>query len=174
MKRILLLSDTHGFIDDAILRHAREADEIWHAGDIGAEAVCTELEALAVFRAVYGNIDGGMLRKRFPEKLRFNCEGLDVSMIHIGGYPGHYAPGIRKWLYADPPGLFICGHSHILRVMRDNEKGFLTMNPGAAGVHGFHKMRTMIRFKVSNGNILEPEVIELGQRGRQVEKPYLA
>ena len=160
-----MLSDTHHYIDDAILNHAKQADEIWHAGDIGSIAVADELAALKPLRAVYGNIDDDKVRISYPEHLRFTIEGLDVWMTHIGGYPGHYAPPIRKSLQEKTPGLFICGHSHILRVIRDPKFGMLTMNPGAAGVHGFHHVRTMLRFSIHDRKVSELDVIELGLRG---------
>lgn len=166
MKRVLLLSDTHDFLDDLILQYATEADEIWHAGDIGTVQVINTLQAIKPFRGVYGNIDGRDVRNVCPLDLRFECEGIDVLMTHIGGYPGHYEPRIRNIIRSNPPKLFICGHSHILKVMRDQTTGTLCMNPGASGVHGFHKLRTVIRFQASNGQILQPEVIELGPRGR--------
>ena len=164
--RILLLSDTHDYLDDHILHHAAEADEIWHAGDVGTARITDALAAIKPLRAVYGNIDGRDIRVQFPEDLRFTVEGLDVFMTHIGGYPGHYASSVKSILQTTPPQLFICGHSHILRVMRDPKTNTLCMNPGAAGVHGFHKMRTMIRFTIDKGKILNPEVIELGLRGK--------
>lgn len=163
--RILLLSDTHGHMDETILQYVREADVVWHAGDIGTSAVTNALSAIRPLKAVYGNIDGRDIRMQFPLDERFTVEGIDVWITHIGGYPGHYQPRVRKILTQSPPDLFICGHSHILKVMRDAEFNMLCMNPGAAGVQGFHKMRTMIRFTVVGGRILQPEVIELGLRG---------
>ncbi len=165
MKKILLLSDTHHYLDDAILHHAEQADEIWHAGDIGKIEVADRLSKIKPLRAVYGNIDDAQVRVTFPEHLRFTVEGLSVWMTHIGGYPGHYAPPIRKMLQENTPGLFICGHSHILRVMRDPKFGMLTMNPGAAGIHGFHQVRTMLRFTISEGKVTALDAIELGLRG---------
>lgn len=164
--KILLLSDTHGYIDDLILAYAQEADEIWHAGDIGNIAIAERLQSVKPVRAVYGNIDGREVRMTYPLDNRFTIEGIDVYMTHIGGYPGRYEPRVKKILTTLPPHLFICGHSHILRVMRDPTLGTLCMNPGAAGVEGFHKMRTMIRFSIAEGKILQPEVIELGARGK--------
>lgn len=163
--RILLLSDTHGHMDDTILQYVREADAVWHAGDIGTSAVTDALSAIRPLKAVYGNIDGRDIRMQFPLDNRFTVEGIDVWITHIGGYPGHYQPRVRNILRQSPPNLFICGHSHILKVMRDPAFNMLCMNPGAAGVQGFHKMRTMIRFTVEGGKILQPEVIELGLRG---------
>ncbi len=166
MKKILLLSDTHGHCDASMLHHCAEADEIWHAGDWGPDVEQQLLKTGKTLRGVYGNIDDQHLRLAFPEREVFTVEGLSVAMIHIGGYPGHYSRGVKEWLSGLRPDLMICGHSHILRVMRDPSiGGMLHMNPGAAGVHGFHKMRTMIRFQIHEGRVLKPEVIELGLRG---------
>lgn len=160
MKNILLLSDTHGTIDDFILKYAAKADEIWHAGDIGDIKVTDALAEHALLRAVYGNIDGGVLRSEFPLHQRFNCEGLEVWMTHIAGSPGRYRPEVRYELQANSPGLFICGHAHILKVQFDNRFQCLFMNPGAAGCHGFHQVRTMLRFQVETGKVKSLEVIE--------------
>lgn len=165
MKKILLLSDTHGYIDDAILKHASEADEIWHAGDIGDIALTDALQKITTVRAVYGNIDNHIVRSVWPENNFFVCEGLKVLITHIAGYPGKYATRAKQLIAEHRPGLFICGHSHLLKVMKDQKYGHLHMNPGAAGTHGFHLMRTMIRFRVEDGSIKVPEVIELGKRG---------
>lgn len=162
--KILLLSDTHSYIDDRILDYASQADEVWHAGDIGDLKVTDELSKVSQLRAVYGNIDNAEIRKEFPLNNRFTVEGLDVLMTHIGGYPGKYSPAIREEIYAHPPKLFICGHSHILKVMPDKKLNLLHMNPGACGVHGFHQVRTMIRFEINAGKIENPEIIELGKR----------
>jgi uncharacterized protein len=162
MQKIGLLSDTHAFFDPRFYELFKEVDQIWHAGDIGSEEVLDAIESFKPVRAVYGNIDGAHLRQRLPEILRFNCEGVDVLMTHIGGYPGRYAPGIKSQLYANPPKLFICGHSHILKVINDNSVNLLHINPGAAGKYGFHKVRTAVRFVLDSGNISEMEVIELG------------
>lgn len=164
MTRILLLSDTHGTLDDRILKYAETADEIWHAGDIGTTQVTDGLAALRPLRAVYGNIDGKELRAEFPENLRFRCEEVSVWITHIGGYPGRYAPGIRQELKNNPPKLFICGHSHILKVQWDKSLNLLHMNPGAAGKYGFHQVRTMLRFTIDQENIGNLEIIELGPR----------
>ena len=163
--KILLLSDTHSYIDERILDYAKKADEVWHAGDIGDLKVTDELSKLSQLRAVYGNIDNAEIRREFPLHNRFSVEGLDVLMTHIGGYPGKYSPAIREELYQNPPKLFICGHSHILKVMPDKKLNLIHMNPGACGIYGFHKIRTMIRFEISIGKIESPEVIELGTRG---------
>lgn len=161
MKKILLLSDTHSHIDDRILHYAKEADEIWHAGDIGDIEVTDKLKEINPLRGVYGNIDDAVIRKEFPLNNRFMCEGVDVWITHIGGYPGKYSPAIKEDIRKDPPKLFICGHSHILKVMNDKKLNLLHMNPGAAGKQGFHKQRTMIRFKIDGKNIKDLEVIEL-------------
>ncbi|MBZ9731251.1 metallophosphatase family protein [Salegentibacter sp. JZCK2] len=161
MKKILLLSDTHSHIDERILHYAGESDEIWHAGDIGNTDVSDELKKIKPLRAVYGNIDDAEIRKEFPLHQRFTCEGVDVWITHIGGYPGKYSPAIREQIKQDPPKLFISGHSHILKVMNDKNLSLLHMNPGAAGKQGFHKKRTMLRFKIENKNISDLEVIEL-------------
>ncbi len=161
MKKILLLSDTHSHIDERILHYAGEADEIWHAGDIGKTDVTDKLKQIGPLRAVYGNIDDPEIRKEFPLNQRFMCEEVDVWITHIGGYPGKYSPAIREEIRQNPPKLFICGHSHILKVMNDKNLGLLHMNPGAAGKHGFHKKRTMLRFQIDKKEIKELEVIEL-------------
>ena len=167
--KILLLSDTHSHIDDAIKKHAGWADEIWHAGDWGNIKVLEELRKIAPVRGVYGNIDGQDIRAEMPLHEKFTIEGLNVWITHIGGYPGYYNPQIRQLITKNVPGLFISGHSHILKVMRDPKLGLLHMNPGAAGLHGFHKMRTMIRFEVKQGKVENPAVIELGPRSVRVE-----
>ena len=161
MKRILLLSDTHSHIDERILHYVSEADEIWHAGDIGDLKVTDKIKELKPLRAVYGNIDDHEIRKEFPLNQRFLCEGVDVWITHIGGYPGRYSPAIREEIQKNPPKLFICGHSHILKVMSDKKLDLLHMNPGAAGKYGFHKKRTMLRFNIDGGNITDLVVIEL-------------
>ena len=164
MKKILLLSDTHGYLDERIKKYAEEADELWHAGDIGTTAVSDELQQIKLLRAVYGNIDGAELRKEFPLNNRFMCEEVDVWITHIGGYPGKYSPAVKEEIKKDPPKLFITGHSHILKVMHDKKLGLLHMNPGAAGKQGFHQVRTMLRFKIDGEEIKELEVIELGKK----------
>lgn len=164
MKKILLLSDTHSYIDDAILKHVKQADEVWHAGDIGNLEVTDKIKALKPLRAVYGNIDNDEARAEFPEHNRFMCEGVDVWITHIGGYPNRYNMRVRDEIKANPPKLFICGHSHILKVMPDKKLNLLHMNPGAVGTHGFHKVRTMLRFKIDGANIKNLEVIEFERR----------
>ncbi|MFT4696904.1 MAG: putative phosphoesterase [Flavobacteriaceae bacterium] len=160
MKKILLLSDTHSYIDEAILKHVSNADEVWHAGDIGDLNVTDTIKKLKPLRAVYGNIDDAEARLEFPLHQRFLCEQVDVWITHIGGYPGRYSPAIREEIYANPPKLFITGHSHILKVMPDKKRSLLHMNPGAIGTHGFHNVRTMLRFEIDGSTIQNLEVIE--------------
>ncbi|NHM07068.1 metallophosphoesterase family protein [Flavobacterium sp. CYK-4] len=164
MKKILLLSDTHSHIDDVILKYVAQADEVWHAGDIGNLEVTDTLKKHKPLRAVYGNIDDDKARMEFPLNNRFFCEGIDVWITHIGGYPGKYSQGIRAEINANPPKLFICGHSHILKVMFDKKLNLLHMNPGAAGKSGFHQVRTMLRFVIDGENIRDLEIVELGKK----------
>ena len=164
MKKIGLLSDTHSYWDEKYITHFNECDEIWHAGDIGSMEIAQKFEAFKPFRAVYGNIDGQDLRQKYPETNRFTVEGVDVLMIHIGGYPGRYDRRIKGTLFDNPPQLFIAGHSHILKVLFDKEIQSLHMNPGAAGIYGFHQVRTLLRFVLDKGDIRDLEVIELGKR----------
>ncbi|MCD6063551.1 MAG: Metallophosphoesterase [Flavipsychrobacter sp.] len=163
MTRIGLISDTHGYLDDAVFRHFENCDEVWHGGDFGPD-VAEPLKAFKPLRGVYGNIDGYDIRSEFPERLRWRCEDVDICMIHIGGYPGRYAPSIRNELYINPPKLFISGHSHILKIIYDEKIKCLHMNPGAAGKHGWHKVRTLVRFVIDGDRIKDCEVIELGKR----------
>lgn len=163
MKKILLLSDTHSHIDESILKHVAQADEVWHAGDIGSLAVTDAIQQIKPLRAVYGNIDDTKIRGEFPLHQRFNCEGVDVWMTHIGGSPGRYNPEIRDEMNRNPPKLFICGHSHILKVMQDKKNNLLFMNPGAIGKHGFHKVRTMLRFVAEKGKLSGLEVVEMNR-----------
>ena len=163
MTRILLLSDTHNFLDEKILKYAESCDQIWHAGDIGTIKVTDELKKLKPVIAVYGNIDGMDARKEFPLHQRFKCEGVDVWMTHIGGSPGRYNPEIRNTLQINPPKLFICGHSHICKVMFDKKYNMLYMNPGAAGNYGSHKVKTLLRFSIDKSEIKNLDVIEFGK-----------
>lgn len=163
MKRILLLSDTHNHLDDKIAKYAEPCDEIWHAGDIGTIAVSDGLKQLKPLRAVYGNIDGMDIRREFPLHQRFSCEEVDVWITHIAGSPGRYNPEIRNALQINPPKLFICGHSHILKVMFDKTHQMLYMNPGAAGNYGLHKVKTLLRFSIDKADIKDLEVIEIGK-----------
>ena len=164
MKKILLLSDTHSHIDDQILKYVQQADEVWHAGDIGDLVVTDTIKKIKPLRAVFGNIDNHEARLEFPLHNRFIIDGVDVWITHIGGYPDKYSPTIREEIRKNPPKLFICGHSHILKVQFDKKLNLLHMNPGAAGKHGFHQVRTMLRFEIQNGKIENLEVIELGKR----------
>ena len=166
LKRILLLSDTHGHMDDTILKYAEAADEIWHAGDIGSLTVTDQLAAIKPLKAVFGNIDDAVVRREFTLDLRFTCEDVDVWITHIGGYPGRYSQHVRERIQENPPKLFICGHSHILKVMNDAKLGLLHMNPGACGRLGLHSVRTMLRFVIDGKEIRDLEVIELGDRSR--------
>lgn len=162
MKRIGLLSDTHGWWDDKYVKYFADCDEVWHAGDIGSMDLALQFEALGKpFRAVYGNIDDSKVRAAYPEFLRFTLEDVDVLMTHIGGYPGKYDLRVKNILYTNPPKLFISGHSHILKVMFDKKLNCLHINPGAAGKYGFHKVRTLVRFSLDKGNISDLDVIEL-------------
>lgn len=164
MKRIGLLSDTHGYWDDRYALHFAECDEIWHAGDIGTMELAERLSQLKMFRAVCGNCDGGDLRRLYPNVLRFQCEEADVLIKHIGGYPGNYDRSIRGTLFTRPPQLFISGHSHILKVMYDPTLQCLHINPGAAGLQGWHPVRTLIRFTVDGKAFKDLEVIELAEK----------
>jgi putative phosphoesterase len=163
MKKIGLLSDTHGYWDEKFALHFSPCDEIWHAGDIGNESVLHRLEALKPVRAVYGNIDDHLMRATYPKLLRFKIEEIDILLTHIGGYPGHYNPELRNELYTHPPKLFVCGHSHILKVMYDKHLQMLCVNPGAAGKYGFHQVRTLIRFVIDGQDIRDMEVIEISE-----------
>ncbi|MVZ64895.1 YfcE family phosphodiesterase [Sphingobacterium sp. DK4209] len=162
--RIGLISDTHSYLDPAVFTYFEACDEIWHAGDFGDMAVIEELRAFKPLRGVYGNIDDKPIRLEYPENLRFNCEGVDVWMTHIGGYPGKYNPLVRAEIQKNPPKLFICGHSHILKVQFDPKLGLLHLNPGAAGKQGWHQVRTLMRFDVNGDKIENLEVIELNPR----------
>ncbi len=159
-----MLSDTHGYFPKEVYEYFSECDEIWHAGDFGTVAVSDALSSFKPLRGVYGNIDGAELRKIHPLHQQFECEGLNVWMTHIGGYPGKYSLSIRSQLIENPPQLFITGHSHILKVIPDKKLNLLHMNPGAAGKEGFHQMRTLLRFSIHKGKIENAEVIELGLR----------
>jgi len=165
MPRILILSDTHGYIDDVIMRYAREADEIWHGGDIGTPAVTDRLKSTGkTLRAVYGNIDGDVLRLEFPEFTAFELAGLRILITHIAGRPGRYTPKLKEYLGGNPPDLLVCGHSHILLIERESKSGMLHINPGAAGISGFHQERTMVRLELNGGKVHNAEVIQLGKR----------
>ncbi|MEO3407910.1 metallophosphoesterase family protein [Mucilaginibacter sp. CAU 1740] len=161
MTRIGLISDTHSYLDDAVFKHFENCDEIWHAGDFGTLELADQLAAFKPLKGVYGNIDDKDVRTVYPEHLRFKCEEVDVWMTHIGGYPGKYAPAVKKEIYLNPPKLFITGHSHILKVMFDKTIGCLHLNPGAAGKQGWHKVQTLMRFNIDGDKIQDLQVIEL-------------
>jgi hypothetical protein len=164
MQRIALLSDTHNYLDPKIFKYFETCDQIWHAGDIGTISITDELAKIKPVVAVYGNIDGSDVRKVHPLNQRFMCEGVDVFMTHIGGYPERYSQDALIEIKRKAPQLFICGHSHILKVMFDKKYNLLHINPGAAGVHGFHKVKTLVRFTIDAEKIKDLEVIELGVR----------
>lgn len=164
MTKILLLSDSHSYIEDRILEYADQADEIWHAGDFGSMDVIEQLEKIKPLKGVYGNIDNAKIRSEFSEVSRFMCENVEVLMIHIGGYPGKYTPLAKQEIAEKAPKLFISGHSHILKAMFDEKNNLLHLNPGACGKQGWHKMRTMMRFVIDDTEIKDLEVIELGPK----------
>ena len=163
--RIGLISDTHGHLDPKVIHHFDDCDEIWHAGDIGSHALADTLENFRPLRAVFGNIDDAPMRTRFPEDLWFKVGGLTVWMTHIGGAPPNYNTRIKQAQHTKLPDIFICGHSHILRIQRDEKLRMLYINPGAAGIHGFHKVKTIVRFSIEDKIIKDMQVIELGMRG---------
>ena len=161
MKKILLLSDTHGHVDDHIMKYVKESDEVWHAGDIGTTQVTDTISNLKPLRAVFGNIDNYELRLSFPDELLFECEDMNIYMTHIGGRPGRYSKGISEKIKSLKPKIFICGHSHILKIQFDKVNQLLFINPGAIGKHGFHKVRTMVRFVIDKSDIKNMQVIEV-------------
>lgn len=161
MTRIGLISDTHNFLDEAVFNHFKECDEIWHAGDFGTAAIADRLSDFKPLRGVYGNIDGYDIKSMLPEQMVYQCEGVKVLMRHIGGYPPRYNAETKKELLIHKPQLFISGHSHILKIMYDDKLQCLHMNPGAAGKHGWHKVRTLIRFTIDGKDMKDCEVIEL-------------
>ena len=163
MKKILLISDTHGYIDDKILSYCKLADEVWHAGDIGSIEVVDKIKQLKPFKGVFGNIDNNLIRNKFPVDQRFSCENIKVWITHIGGYPSRYSKRISDRLKSEKVDLFICGHSHILRVMNDKKHDLLHINPGAIGKHGFHNKRTMVRFEIDRKRIENLEIIEFNR-----------
>lgn len=164
MKNILIISDTHSHLDEKLIKYIEQADEVWHGGDIGSLELCRKIEAIKPLKAVWGNIDGAEFRSVYEEHLIFNCEEVKVYITHIGGYPGKYNPKAKALIKSEKPNLFICGHSHILKVMFDKEFNLLHINPGAAGVHGFHKVKTVIRLQIDGKEMKNLEVIELGAR----------
>ena len=161
LKNILLLSDTHGYIDEKIISHTNYVDEVWHAGDIGDTRVIDSIKLLKPIKAVYGNIDSNEIRMMTEKNLIFESEGVRVVMTHIAGYPGRYNRSAIELIQKYNPNLFICGHSHILKVIQDKKYNHLHFNPGAAGVYGFHKRRTMLKFSLQKGTIKNLFVIEL-------------
>ncbi|MBR0295999.1 MAG: metallophosphoesterase family protein [Paludibacteraceae bacterium] len=164
MTRIGVLSDTHGYLDPRVKEHFRDVDEIWHAGDIGSYEVLQALREFKLTRAVYGNMDGGDVRYSLSEFYRFRVEDVNVLMTHIGGYPGHYNPWLIPMFQKETPQLFVCGHSHILKVIYDNTWNMLTMNPGAAGLQGWQTVQTLLRFAIDKDQIKDLEVVELGRK----------
>jgi putative phosphoesterase len=164
MTKIGLISDTHSYLDDAVFKHFENCDEIWHAGDFGNVDLVDKLAAFKPLRGVYGNIDCKEIRQIYPENLRFKCEEMDVWMTHIGGYPDRYDLRIRAEIYANPPQLFISGHSHILKVIYDKKINCLHLNPGAAGKQGWQKVRTLMRFSIDGNKIQDLQIIELGAK----------
>ena len=164
MRKILLISDTHGYLEPKLIKYIQEADEVWHAGDIGQTDLCETIQKYCKLRAVHGNIDDQATRQQFVEHLDFMCEDVKVYMTHIGGYPGKYPKAVKEMLLKHQPQIFICGHSHILKVMYDKELSLLHLNPGAAGVHGFHQTKTALRFQIEAKDIKNLEIIEMGPR----------
>lgn len=165
MTRIGLLSDTHSFLDESAFGYFQDCDEIWHGGDVGSMEIIKRLEMLKPVRGVFGNIDDKTIQARFPEDLWLDVEGMSIWMTHIGGSPPNYNPRVKKILNQKTPDIFVCGHSHILKIMKDKARNMLFINPGAAGNHGFHRMKTLIRFELHQKEIKKLEVIELGKRG---------
>ncbi len=164
MTKIGLISDTHSHLDEAVFSHFKECDEVWHAGDFGSMEIVEQLQSFKPLRAVWGNIDDRNIRALFPEVAAFQCEDVYVYIKHIGGYPGKYAPGVKDAIKKSGAQLFISGHSHILKIMFDEQLQCLHMNPGAAGLHGWHKVRTLIRFEIDGNNMKNCNVIELGKK----------
>lgn len=161
MKKISLLSDTHSILDERFIPHLKNSDEIWHAGDIGSLDVYDKLTKLSDVKAVYGNIDDHKIRIGLKSELFFKCEGVNIYMTHIGGYPGRYSKGIKEKIQKTNPNIFICGHSHILKIMNDKKNKLLFLNPGAAGNHGVHKVKTIIKFDIDDKEIRNLKIIEL-------------
>jgi putative phosphoesterase len=164
MQKILLISDTHSYLDPKLFKYIETVDEVWHAGDIGIISVCQEIEKLKPLNAVYGNIDGQDVRDLYPENAIFMCEQVKVFITHIGGYPNRYNLEAKKIIEQQKPNLFICGHSHILKIMYDKKYNLLHVNPGACGIHGFHQVKTVLRFAIEGTEIKNMEIIELGKR----------
>lgn len=164
MRKILLISDTHSFLDEKLFKHIDEADEVWHAGDIGNVEITDKLKKLKPLKAVYGNIDGAELRKEFKKNLIFNCENVKVYITHICGQPTNYLKEVKDLIELEKPKIFICGHSHILKVMYQNKLDVLHLNPGACGNHGFHQIKTALRFVIDDTEIKDLAIIEFGNR----------
>ncbi|MBC7886094.1 MAG: metallophosphoesterase family protein [Saprospiraceae bacterium] len=165
MKRIALISDNHSYYGEDVTEHLKDADEIWHSGDIGDLSSITKYREMADFKAVYGNIDDMSVKELYPLNLIFICGGLKVFMTHIGGYPGKYSQRVIDIIRLEKPNIFICGHSHICKVMPDKINNLLHMNPGAYGHYGFHKIRTILKFEISDGKVHHLRAVELGIRG---------
>ena len=164
MKHILLISDTHSYLDNKLLKHIEEADEVWHAGDIGSSDITEAIKKMKPLKAVYGNIDDQAIRNEFPKNLIFKCEDVKIFMTHICGQPTNYNKEVKDILKAEKPQVFICGHSHILKVMYQHQYETLHLNPGACGVHGFHQIKTALRFVIDKDQIKDLAIIELGNR----------
>ncbi|MHB8260858.1 MAG: metallophosphoesterase family protein [Bacteroidia bacterium] len=164
MMKILLISDTHSYLDERLFKYIQTVDEVWHAGDIGTISLCNQVSKLKPLRAVYGNIDGQDIRIVYPKNAIFFCEKVKVFITHIGGYPNKYTPDAKKIILQEKPALFICGHSHILKVMFDKQNNLLHLNPGSCGMQGFHLVKTALRFAIEGTEIKNMEIIELGKR----------
>ncbi len=161
MKKISLLSDTHSVLDERFIPHLKDSDEIWHAGDIGSLVIYDKLNEISKVKAVYGNIDNHQIRITLASEVFFKCEGLNIYMTHIGGYPGKYSKAVKEKIEKSKPDIFICGHSHILKVMNDKINNLLFINPGAAGNHGIHQVKTIVQFIINEKKISDLKIIEL-------------
>ena len=161
MKKISLLSDTHSVLDERFIPHLKDSDEIWHAGDIGSLVIYDKLNEISKVKAVYGNIDNHQIRITLASEVFFKCEGLNIYMTHIGGYPGKYSKAVKEKIEKTKPDIFICGHSHILKVMNDKINILLFINPGAAGNHGIHQVKTIVQFIINEKKISDLKIIEL-------------
>ena len=164
MKKILIISDTHNHLDEKLLKYIEQADEVWHGGDIGSYDLCKQIEKIKPLKAVWGNIDGTDLRKTYDEHLVFNCEGVKVYITHIAGAVGKYNEKVREMILKEKPNLLICGHSHICKILFDQRYNLIYLNPGACGVHGFHKVKTVVRLEIEGQELKNLDVIELGNR----------
>lgn len=161
MKKISLLSDTHSVLDERFIPHLKNSDEIWHAGDIGSLVIYDKLNEISKVKAVYGNIDNHQIRITLASEVFFKCEGLNIYMTHIGGYPGKYSKAVKEKIEKTKPDIFICGHSHILKVMNDKINNLLFINPGAAGNHGIHQVKTIVQFIINEKKISDLKIIEV-------------